>query len=225
MRNLPRWACIFRSWQASNPADAKFTRTWAKMLRLVRLYGFASRARHEAKCNDRPAAQLVAFAAAADRLAWELKWGDVAPQAKISKALPPTYDYAVSSLADAVQIAQRLELALGSALAHSKKCGGPVPRRIMRDAVVRLAELLEYYGGRFTHNPRIKTQYEGRPQTAAGHFVFEFLYMCDSSIIETAVSQFMAQAVRFRAPPAASGSREDVVLMRIRPAVNWRSSN
>ncbi|MDH2357324.1 hypothetical protein QCM80_43225 [Bradyrhizobium sp. SSUT112] len=91
------------------------------------LYDFASRARRESKCGDAPAAQLLAFAAAADGLAWELKWGDVVAQEKTSKALPRTYDYAVSSLADAVRIAQRLDAALGSALKQSKRCGGPVP--------------------------------------------------------------------------------------------------
>ena len=162
------------------------------------LYNFAARARRESKCDDAPAAQLLAFAAAADDLAWELKWGDVVAQEKIANALPPTFDYAVSSLADAFRIARRLDVALGSALKQSKKCGGPVPRRTMKDATVRLADLLEYYGGKFTHNPRVKTEYKGRPQTAAGHFVFKFLKTCDSSIAETTVSQFMAEAVRFR---------------------------
>lgn len=169
------------------------------------LYSFASRAEREAKCCDAPAAQLLAFAAAADRLAWELKWGDVVFQGKVSKALLHTYDYAVNSLADAVRIAQRLDVALGSALKQSKRCGGPVPRRTMKYATVRLADLLEYYGGKFTHNPRIKTEYKGRPQTAAGQFVFKFLKMCGSSIAETTVSQFMAEAVRFRRRRRQSG--------------------
>jgi hypothetical protein len=162
------------------------------------LYDFASHARFEAKHCDAPGLQLVAFAEAADRLAQLLKWLDFVSKDKASRALPQTADYAVQSLADAVRIAQRLDVALGMAIEQSKKCGGPVPKRIMKHAVVRLADLLEYYGGEFTHNPRVKTHYDGRPHTPAGRLAFIFLHMCDASIMETAVSQFMADAVAFR---------------------------
>ena len=161
------------------------------------LDGFASHARFEAKHCDALSLQLAAFAEAADRLAQFLKWRNFVSD-KACKALPQTNDYAVRSLADAVRIAQRLDVALGMALEQSKKCGGPVPKPIMTHAAVWLADLLEDYGGEFTHNPRIKTHYEGRPQTPAGRLAFKFLHMCDASIKETAVSQLMAEAVKIR---------------------------
>lgn len=191
-------------WRVETPSSEPEGPLSAFRLLPEALYDFASRARREAKCCDAPAAQLLAFAAAADRLAWELKWGDVVPQDKASQALPQTGDYAVRSLADAVRIAQRLDLALGAALATSKKRGGPVPKRIMKQAVVWLADLLETYGGKFSHNPRVRSDYVGRPQTPAGQFVFKFLKMCDSAIAETTVSQFMAEAVKFRNRPQST---------------------
>jgi len=160
------------------------------------LDGFASHARFEAKHCDALSLQLAAFSEAADRLAQLLSLNFVSDKAY--RALPQTNDYAVRSLADAVRIAQRLDVALGMALEQSKKCGGPVPKPIMTLAVVWLADLVEYYGGEFTHNPRIKTDYKGRPQTPAGRLAFKFLHMCDASIKETAVSQLMAKAVKIR---------------------------
>ena len=65
-------------------------------------------------------------------------------------------------------------------------------------ATVWLGNVFESYGGRFTHNPYVKTEYDGRPHSAAGRFVLEFLRTCDSTITETAVSYCMAEAVRFR---------------------------
>ncbi|WP_409192583.1 hypothetical protein [Bradyrhizobium sp. RDM4] len=165
------------------------------------LYGFAARARHEAKYNGAPSAHLDAFAEAADGLAPVLKWLDFVSQDLLSSALPQTNDYAVRSVADAVRIAQLLDGAAATALEKSKKRGGPMPKRVMKQAVIWLAELWEHYGGEFTHNPRIKTDYKGRPQTPAGQFAFKFLKMCDSSIRETTVSQFMAEAVKFRNRP------------------------
>ncbi|RZN08873.1 hypothetical protein CWO91_20620 [Bradyrhizobium genosp. SA-3] len=162
------------------------------------LYGLASCARQQAQCSDGPTAHLMAFAEAADHLADGLKWADFVSQGKASDALPQTADYALRSLADAVRIARRLDVALEAALKRSKKCGGPVPKRIMVQAVVWLAELWECYGGEFTHTPYIKTRYDGAPQTPAGHFVVKFLRMCDPSLCATTVSQFIAHAVAFR---------------------------
>ncbi|WP_439369392.1 hypothetical protein [Bradyrhizobium sp. DASA03120] len=162
------------------------------------LYHFARCARHQAECSSGLDAHLVAFAAAAVDLADGLKWADVVSQGKASDALPQTGDYAVRSWADVVRIAQRLDVALGAALKTSKRCGGPVPKRIMVQAVVWLAKLWEYYGGEFTHNPYVGTRYDGEPQTPAGHFVVKFLGTCDSGLFATAVSQFIAQAVASR---------------------------
>lgn len=127
-----------------------------------------------------------------------LKWLDFVSQHLLSNALRQTNDYAVRGLADAVRIALRLEHAATSALESRNKRGGPRPKRMMIQAVVWLAELWEYYGGTFTHNPREKTEYKGQPQSPAGQFVTKFLKLCDSEITLTAPSQFMAAAVAFR---------------------------
>lgn len=162
------------------------------------LYGFAAQARHEAKHSGAPTAQLLAFAGAADRLAPALKWLNFVSQHFLSKALRQTNDYAVRSLADAVRIAQRLDDAVGVTLESRRKRGGPPPKPIMTQAVVWLAELWEYYGGNFTHNPRAKTEYKGQPQSPAGRFVAKFLAMFEPGIRDTAPSQFIAAAVAFR---------------------------
>jgi hypothetical protein len=161
------------------------------------LYGCASWARQQARCSNGLTARLTAVAQAADHLADGLKWADFVSKGKASDALPQTGDYGVRNLADAVHIAQRLDVALESALQRSKKRGGPVPKRVMVQAVVWLAELWEYYGGDFTHTPYIKTHYDGAPQTPTGHFVVKFLRMCVPSLLATTVSQFMADAIAF----------------------------
>ncbi|MBP0113866.1 hypothetical protein [Bradyrhizobium vignae] len=162
------------------------------------LDAFAERARREAKRSGAPTAQLAAFAEAAERLAMALKWLNFVSQDLLSNALRQTNDYAVRSVADAVRIALRLDDAATKALENRNKRGGPRPKRMIVQVVVWLAELWEYYGGKFTHNPRIKTDYKGQPQTAAGQFVAKFLEMCGFGTPDTAPSQFMAAAVAFR---------------------------
>lgn len=162
------------------------------------LYAFAERARYEAEANGAPTAQLVAFAEATDRLAPALKWLNFVSQHLLSNALQQTNDYAVRNLADAVRIVQRLDDAASSALESRNKRGGPPPKPMMIQAVLWLAELWEYFGGKFTHNPRQKTEYQGSPQSPAGQFVTKFLKLCVPAPTLTAPSQFMAAAVAFR---------------------------
>ncbi|WLA76850.1 hypothetical protein [Bradyrhizobium diazoefficiens] len=176
------------------------------------LYGFASCARQEASCSNGPAAHLMAFAEAADHLADSLKWADFVSQGKASDALPQSGDYALRGLADAVRIAQRLDVALESALERSKKCGGPVPKRVMVQAVVWLAELWERYGGEFTHTPYVKTRYDGAPQTHPGRFVVSPLRDDDQPI------HGGRRRIQEPSPAAIGGSPGNVFLIARKPA-------
>jgi hypothetical protein len=189
---LPNWFADESSLEPEGPLFGVFCKLPEK------LYAVAVRARYEAYMCKGGSDQLIAFAEAADGLARSLKWLDFVSQHKVHKQLHQTYDYSVRSMADAVRIAQRLELAVGSALETSKKKGGPDSQDVLKLAVIWLGDLIEHYGGKFTHNPRVKTEYDGRPHTQAGKFAFKFLRMCDSSITETDVSQFMAEAIKFR---------------------------
>jgi hypothetical protein len=174
------------------------------------LYQFASHARHEGKTRQH--ADYLALAEAADRLAQHFKYLDFEAKDKIFDALPRTSDYRVRSLTDAIHIVQTLEITVADVLEQSKKIGGPPPKTAMRHVVVLLGDLIEACGGKFTHTPRLKGHYDGRPHTPAAQFVFKFLKMCDSRIIETAVSQLMANAIEYRnerdrqAPPARETS-------------------
>jgi hypothetical protein len=68
----------------------------------------------------------------------------------------------------------------------------------MLQAVISLGDLIEAYGGKFTHTPRVKGQYDGRLHTPAAGLVFRFLRLRDSRVTETAVSQLMADAIEYR---------------------------
>jgi hypothetical protein len=169
-----------------------------------RLRALAENARREARQADN--AQLVMLADAADRLADYLMLLDEVSADKIDRQLPQKRDYEVRHLADAVRIAQRLERATRTALESSKKRGGPLPQPMMLQGVISLAELVERYGGTFTHNPYVGLEYDGAPQTPAGQLALKFLRTCDPSITEQAVSNLMAAAIRFRNRVRARGS-------------------
>jgi hypothetical protein len=183
-------------WAAEDsPIDAARARSISYLFPR-RLRALAENARRKARQADN--AQLVMLADTADRLADYLMLLDEASEDKIDRQLPQKSDYEVRHLADAVRIAQRLELATRTALETSKKRGGPLPQPMMLQAVIWLAELVERYGGTFTHNPYVGLEYDGAPQTPAGQFVLKFLRTCDPSVRENTVSGLMAAAVKFR---------------------------
>jgi len=163
-----------------------------------RLLACAERARSEARMEEHRASSMIALAHAADGLADILIALNFASKDDVLEHLPWTADYHLDSLDDAVRIVQRLGVAVDGALAVGKKRGGPTPKNDLKQATIWLGDLFERYKGRFTHNPYVKTEYDGRPHSAAGRFVLEFLRTCDSTITETAVSYYMAEAVRFR---------------------------
>jgi hypothetical protein len=136
-----------------------------------RLRALADFAKMKARQAD--IAELVILAKAADRLADVLMLLDGASSDKISRELPQAYDYEVRHLVDAVRMVQ---------------------------AVIWLAELVERYGGTFTHNPYVGTAYDGSPQTPAGLFVLNFMWTCKPPLSATpqTVSNWMAAAIESR---------------------------
>jgi hypothetical protein len=162
------------------------------------LRALATSARSIARAKQPHTNGLLVFSSSADDLAEALHFLGFAFQSEVLRFLPWSNDYHLQSLNEVVYIAQRVLEATGRALEVGKKRGGPKPIAEMHHVVVRLAEIFEACGGKFTHNPYDKTKYDGRPHSAAGRFVLEFLRTCDSTITETAVSYYMAEAVRFR---------------------------
>ncbi|MCP3459166.1 hypothetical protein [Bradyrhizobium sp. CCGUVB23] len=169
---------------------------------LAVFYSFPGRLRALAKSARRKARQgddapLRRLADAADHLADQLMRLDEASEDKIRSQLLQNDDYDVRHLADAIRIAQWLELASQNALAISKKRGGPLRQLTRLQVVIWLADLVERYGGTFTHNPYERLRYDGSPQTPAGQFVLKFLQTC-TSISPQTVSSMMAAAIRCR---------------------------
>ncbi|MET4604148.1 hypothetical protein ABIB90_003634 [Bradyrhizobium sp. JR4.1] len=176
-------------------APGPLTVFWLFPRRLRTLADYAKK-----KARHADIAELVVLANAADRLADVLMLLDWASSDKISRELPEAYDYEVRHLVDAVRIAQRLEHATRTALETSKKRGGPLPQPTMVQVVIWLAELVERYGGTFTHNPYVGTAYDGSPQTPAGLFVLNFMWTCKPPLSASpqTVSNWMAAAIKWR---------------------------
>jgi hypothetical protein len=198
-------------WSLADPAAIENPSPFHVFITLPRrLYSCAERARSEARNDNDRAVSMIALAGAAEGLADILMELDFASQDDVLKHLPWTADYHLDRLDEAVRIVKRLEIAVDEALAAGKKRGGPNPQKDLMQAIVWLGNVFESYGGRFTHNPYVKTEYDGRPHSAAGRFVLEFLRTCDSTISEQAVSQYMAEAIRFkkRARSGQRGNRE-----------------
>lgn len=167
-------------------------------------YSFPSRLRALAgSARQAGNAELIMLADAADRLAQYLTLLNEPAQHRIFqdktfRDFPNPCHYEVREFADAMRIAHQLKRATRSALETSKKCGGPLPRPMLLYAVISLGELIERYGGRFTHNPYLGLEYKGTPQTAAGQFVLNFLRTCVRSITAPSVCSLMAAAIERR---------------------------
>ncbi len=162
----------------------------------------AASARSIARSKKTHADHLLAFSASADGLADALHFLDFATQSELLRFLPWTNDYHLQSLNQVVHIAQRAFDATGRALKIGKKQGGPKPIGEMKHVVVRLAEIVEACGGKFTHTPYVKTEYDGKPQSKAGQFVRDFLTICDPCIRPKRVSQWMAGLIHSRNGPS-----------------------
>jgi hypothetical protein len=93
-------------------------------------------------------------------------------------------------------------------LRTGKKESGPRVQACVQRIVQRLTNLYEAATGkRFTHNPKLKTDYKGRPHSRAGHFIVAFFEIVDCNVKLTSLSTAMASLVKSRRPrqePAAS---------------------
>jgi hypothetical protein len=168
----------------------------------IALRTLATSARSTA-CAKKPHANgLLVFSSSADGLADALHFLDFAAQSELLRFLPCTNDYHLQSLKEVVHIAGRAFDAIERALKTRNKQGGPKPIGEMKHVVVRLAEIVEACGGKFTHTPYVKTEYDGKPQSKAGQFVQHFLTICDPSIRPKQVSQWMAGLIRSRNEPS-----------------------
>jgi hypothetical protein len=166
------------------------------------LRALAASAKSTARVKTSHANHLLAFSSSADGLADALHFLDFATQSELLEFLPWTNDYHLQSFKEVVHIVQRVFEAAGRALEIGKNRGGPKPIGEMKHVVVRLAEIVEACGGKFTHTPYVKTEYDGKPQSKAGQFVRDFLTICDPSIRPKRVSQWMAGLIRSRNKPS-----------------------
>jgi hypothetical protein len=166
------------------------------------LRALAASAKSTARVKKLHADHLLAFSASADGLADALHFLDFASKNEVLGFLPWTHDYHLQSLNEVVHIARRVLKATGRALKIGKNRGGPKPIGEMKHVVVRLAEVFAACGGKFTHTPYVKTEYDGKPQSKAGQFVRDFLTICDPSIRPKRVSQWMAGLIHSRNEPS-----------------------
>ena len=75
---------------------------------------------------------------------------------------------------------------------------GPRPPMQVQRTVDRLAEVWEGVTNEaFTHNPKVKTAYSGRPQSPAGRFVTAFFAIVDPNVPTTAISTAMTYHVKY----------------------------
>ncbi len=89
--------------------------------------------------------------------------------------------------------------AAGQALRAGKQNSGPRFQTHVQRAVEKLANLYEEFtGDRFSHSPRLRTDYDGTPQSPAGHFIVAFFRIVDPGIPSTSLSTAMASIVRSR---------------------------
>ena len=101
-------------------------------------------------------------------------------------------------LGDIAQAAQ-------AALKVGKQKSGPRALAHLQRTVLELANLYEEVTGKcFSHNPRVRTKYDGEPHSSAGHFIVEFFKIVDSEIPPTSISTALAKAVKARPQRPAS---------------------
>jgi hypothetical protein len=105
-------------------------------------------------------------------------------------------DFATTIL-DLVDRLEDFERAAKLAWAAGKKKTGPrIPTALQR-TVLRLSSLYEAATGkRFTHNPKLKTQYDGTPRSRGGRFVVTFFEIVDTNVKQQSLSTAMASLMR-----------------------------
>jgi len=102
-------------------------------------------------------------------------------------------------LADLTDRLEYFGYAATQALQTGKEKSGPRVQICLRRIVPRLANLYEAVTGeRFSHNPKQKTQYVGRPKSPAGRFIVAFFEIVDRTVPQTLLSTEMASLVKSR---------------------------
>jgi hypothetical protein len=123
---------------------------------------------------------------------------DHASRADVIGCLPWTRDYDMGSFSEVVGMARRLGQAVGVALASGRKRGGPTPFPELLQTVAWLGKVFESCGGRVTHTPRLKTEYDGIPHSAAGCFLIVFFEICDKSLPSPTICSALEAVIRNR---------------------------
>jgi hypothetical protein len=167
--------------------------------RLLEIAEIARRQPRSLTSNTRGVADLQRLSEAASCLAWALMSLDVVSQSEVRVHLRPTAGYELVSVLDIYVMTNRLAGAAESALKSGRRRRGPTKSLVLGGAVEQLAEVYETCGGRFTHTPRQKTHYDGRPHSQAGAFISEFFALCDPALSTVTISNVMAAVVRRRA--------------------------
>jgi hypothetical protein len=144
------------------------------------------------------AARLLTLSERAMALAAVLHHLDHASQDDVSRELPFSRDYGMDTFAEIVQLTRKLGDAVRMALESGRRRGGPRAFEELVQAVDWLREIYERCGGAFTHTPREKTHYDGRPHSAAGRFVLAFFEMCDPELSPQTISSTMAKVISSR---------------------------
>jgi hypothetical protein len=95
-------------------------------------------------------------------------------------------------LVDSAQAAEQ-------ALRIGKEKSGPRSRTHVQRTVVKLANLYEGFTGKhFSHNPKQKTNYTGKPHSRGGQFIIAFFEIVDPNVRHTSLSTAMASFVKSR---------------------------
>jgi hypothetical protein len=98
---------------------------------------------------------------------------------------------------DLVQRLDDFERAAKLAWKAGKKRTGPRAPTALQRVVPMLAGIYQAATGKpFTHNPKLKTQYIGRPQSPGGRFIVIFFEIVDPAVKPTSLSTAIAKLVR-----------------------------
>ncbi len=204
---IPDWSLSDGS-AIENPSPFCMFMTFPGRLRV--LAEIASENVTPAQSPDRDqAALLLSLSHCAMVLADALFCLDHASEDDVTNRLPWTPDYEMDSFAEVARLTQRLGDAVGEALVAGRRRGGPRPFRELPQTIAWLAEVYERYGGQFTHTPRLKTQYDGTPHSAAGRFVVDFFDMCDRELRAHTISSAMAEVIFVHSAHREAGGLSD----------------
>jgi hypothetical protein len=193
LESIPDWSLSDGS-PIEDPSPFCFFMTFPERLRVLAEIDSENEARAQSTETDQ-AALLLSLSRCAVALADTLNWLDHASEEDVINRLPWTPDYEMDSFTEVARLTQRLGDAVGEALAAGRRRGGPRPFPELPQAIAWLGEVYECCGGQFTHTPRLKTQYDGTPHSAAGRFVVDFFEMCDPALSEQTISSAMAEVI------------------------------